>query len=91
MKAAVAAFFELPLEEKRNYAMAANDIHGYGQGYVVSEHQKLDWCDLMFLVTSPPKIPENEILAGYDTRFQVCTSALFQYRRRHNYTAYVTY
>ncbi|KAL9388766.1 hypothetical protein Peur_017371 [Populus x canadensis] len=55
MKAAVAAFFELPLEEKRNYAMAANDIHGYGQGYVVSEHQKLDWCDLMFLVTSPPK------------------------------------
>ncbi|KAG6760195.1 hypothetical protein POTOM_036698 [Populus tomentosa] len=55
MKAAVAAFFELPLEEKRNYAMAANDIHGYGQGFVVSEHQKLDWCDLMFLVTSPPK------------------------------------
>ncbi|KAJ6311777.1 hypothetical protein OIU77_013515 [Salix suchowensis] len=30
-------------------------IHGYGQGYVVSEHQKLDWCDMMFLLTFPPK------------------------------------
>ncbi|KAJ6325219.1 hypothetical protein OIU76_012326 [Salix suchowensis] len=55
MKAAVAAFFELPWEEKRKYAMVANDIHGYGQGYVVSEHQKLDWCNMMFLLTFPPK------------------------------------
>ncbi|KAJ6357690.1 hypothetical protein OIU78_005519 [Salix suchowensis] len=55
MKAAVAAFFELPWEEKRKYAMVANDIHGYGQGYVVSEHQKLDWCDMMFLLTFLPK------------------------------------
>ncbi|XP_048326134.2 S-norcoclaurine synthase 1 [Ziziphus jujuba] len=55
MKAAVAAFFYLPLEDKKNYAMAENDIQGYGQVHVVSEHQKLDWCDMSFLITQPPE------------------------------------
>ncbi|XVF83721.1 hypothetical protein PTKIN_Ptkin16aG0514500 [Pterospermum kingtungense] len=53
MMAAVAAFFELPIDEKKKYAMAEDDLQGYGQAYVVSEQQKLDWCDLMFLVTLP--------------------------------------
>ncbi|KAL5733191.1 hypothetical protein ACOSQ2_032883 [Xanthoceras sorbifolium] len=56
MKAAVAAFFELPLEEKKKYSMGENDLQGYGQGYVVSEQQKLEWCDLIFLLTLPTKI-----------------------------------
>ena len=55
MKAAVEAFFALPLVEKQKYAMAANDLQGYGQGYVVSDQQKLDWNDLMFLMTLPTK------------------------------------
>ena len=55
MKTAVLAFFELPLEEKKKYSMAENDIQGYGQGYVVSDQQKLDWCDLIFLLTQPNK------------------------------------
>lgn len=55
MKAVVAAFFELPLVEKKVYAMAPNDFQGYGQGYVVSDEQKLDWSDLIFLITSPHK------------------------------------
>ncbi|MBA0697613.1 hypothetical protein Goari_021147 [Gossypium aridum] len=53
MKAAMAAFFELPLMEKKKYAMGANDLEGYGQAYVVSEEQKLDWCDLVALKTLP--------------------------------------
>lgn len=55
MKAAMAGFFDLPLSEKKRYAMAANDIEGYGQGYVVTEDQKLDWNDLLFLITLPAK------------------------------------
>ncbi|KAK3231909.1 hypothetical protein Dsin_003790 [Dipteronia sinensis] len=35
MKAAEDAFFKLPLEEKKKYAMGENDLQGYGQGYVV--------------------------------------------------------
>ncbi|KAG8380738.1 hypothetical protein BUALT_Bualt06G0047300 [Buddleja alternifolia] len=53
MKAAEADFFDLPLSDKMKYAMASNDVEGYGQGYVVSEDQKLDWNDLLFLITSP--------------------------------------
>lgn len=55
MKAAAAAFFELPLEEKKMYSMASNDLQGYGQAYVVSEQQKLDWSDILFLMTLPIK------------------------------------
>lgn len=51
----MAAFFELPLVEKRKYSMAENDVQGYGQGYVVSDQQKLDWNDLIFLMTLPHK------------------------------------
>nr|KJB76103.1 hypothetical protein B456_012G071800 [Gossypium raimondii] len=53
MKAAVAAFFELPFQEKKKYAKAENEIEGYGQNFVVSEHQKLDWSDMIFLFTFP--------------------------------------
>lgn len=53
MKAAVAAFFELPFQEKSKCAKEADEIEGYGQNFVVSENQKLDWCDMMFLKTFP--------------------------------------
>lgn len=55
MKAAVANFFDLPLSEKKKYAMATDDVQGYGQAYVVSEDQKLDWNDLLFLIVLPAK------------------------------------
>ena len=55
VKTAVEAFYDLPLEAKKKFAMAENDIQGYGQAYVVSEHQKLDWNDLTFLITQPPE------------------------------------
>lgn len=68
MKDAAAEFFELPIEEKKKYAMESNDIQGYGQAYVVSEEQILDWYDALMLVTCPtqyrklqlwPKTPEG--------------------------------
>ncbi|KAL8552005.1 hypothetical protein ACS0TY_000893 [Phlomoides rotata] len=56
MKTAMAEFFNLPLSEKKKYAMALNDIQGYGQAYIVSEDQKLDWNDLLFLITLPTNL-----------------------------------
>ncbi|OMO96778.1 Oxoglutarate/iron-dependent dioxygenase [Corchorus olitorius] len=56
MKAAMTAFFELSLEEKMKYSQTGNDFQGYGQVYVVSEEQKLDWSDMVFLMTLPPEI-----------------------------------
>ncbi|KAF8032674.1 hypothetical protein BT93_D1558 [Corymbia citriodora subsp. variegata] len=46
-------FFKLPLEEKKNYEQLPNSIEGYGQAFVVSEDQKLDWSDMLLLFVQP--------------------------------------
>lgn len=53
MKTDTQAFFKLPLQEKTAYAQLPNNIEGYGQAFVVSEEQKLDWGDMMYLRPQP--------------------------------------
>lgn len=53
MKDDVRQFFSLPLEEKKAYAQLPDSIEGYGQAFVVSEDQKLDWGDMLFLIARP--------------------------------------
>ncbi|XP_023761102.1 protein SRG1 [Lactuca sativa] len=66
MKEETQEFFNLPMEEKKKFWQDAGDIEGYGQAFVVSEEQKLDWADMFYLVTLPhemrkphlfPKLP----------------------------------
>ncbi|RDX82564.1 Protein SRG1 [Mucuna pruriens] len=61
-------FFMLPLEEKQKYPMAPGTVQGYGQAFVFSEDQKLDWCNMFALGIEPhyvrnpnlwPKRPER--------------------------------
>ncbi|XP_057489282.1 protein SRG1-like [Actinidia eriantha] len=53
-------FFMLPLEEKQKYPMAPGTVQGYGQAFVFSEDQKLDWCNMFALGVEPHfiKIPK---------------------------------
>ncbi|WJZ82616.1 hypothetical protein VitviT2T_002357 [Vitis vinifera] len=53
MKAVVQEFFKLPLKEKNAYAKLPNGVEGYGQHFVVSQDQKLDWADILFLQCLP--------------------------------------
>lgn len=46
-------FFMLPLEEKKKYPMAPGTVQGYGQAFVFSEDQKLDWCNMFALAIEP--------------------------------------
>ncbi|XP_021722463.1 protein SRG1-like [Chenopodium quinoa] len=46
-------FFNLPLEEKRKYWQTPTDAEGFGQAFVKSDDQKLDWADMFFLTTLP--------------------------------------
>ncbi|KAF8643956.1 hypothetical protein HU200_066594 [Digitaria exilis] len=55
VKEDVEAFFRLPLAEKQAVAQGPGGIEGYGQAFVVSEEQKLDWADMLFLSTQPPE------------------------------------
>ncbi|TVT96804.1 hypothetical protein EJB05_57972 [Eragrostis curvula] len=51
----IAKFFKLPLEAKKEYAQVpeSGGLQGYGQAFVFSETQKLDWSDMLYLVLRP--------------------------------------
>ncbi|KAL6642457.1 hypothetical protein ACP70R_020638 [Stipagrostis hirtigluma subsp. patula] len=46
-------FFQLPLEVKNVYAQRPGNLQGYGQAFVVSNDQKLDWADMFVIITQP--------------------------------------
>ncbi|RCV10211.1 hypothetical protein SEVIR_2G097000v4 [Setaria viridis] len=48
-------FFQLPLEVKSGYAQLPGDLQGYGQSFVVSESQTLDWSDMFVIIAHPPQ------------------------------------
>ncbi|EPS71522.1 hypothetical protein M569_03236, partial [Genlisea aurea] len=54
-------FFMLPLEEKRKYPMIPGTIQGYGQAFVFSEDQKLDWCNMFALGLEPKCVRNNQL------------------------------
>lgn len=49
-------FYNLPFEEKRKFGQREGEVEGYGQAFVMSEEQKLDWADMFFMVTLPPHL-----------------------------------
>ena len=55
----IAEFFRQPLEAKKAYSRLPNSIEGYGQAFVVSDNQKLDWCDRFFLHVRPVESRER--------------------------------
>ncbi|KAK9215159.1 hypothetical protein WN944_007162 [Citrus x changshan-huyou] len=66
MKAETQDFFDLPIEEKNKYWHRPGDIEGFGQLFIASEEQKLDWGYGFTIFTLPihsrrphlfPKLP----------------------------------
>lgn len=56
VKSEIRAFFNLPMEEKKKFEQEEGDLEGYGQAFVVSEEQKLDWADILYMITLPPHL-----------------------------------
>ncbi|KAJ7980247.1 2-oxoglutarate (2OG) and Fe(II)-dependent oxygenase superfamily protein [Quillaja saponaria] len=54
-------FFMLPLEEKQKYPMAPGTVQGYGQAFVFSDDQKLDWCNMFALGIEPQYIRDPKL------------------------------
>lgn len=54
MKEQVQGFFDLPLQEKKRWAQKPGSLEGYGQAFVTSEEQKLEWNDMIFLRSIHP-------------------------------------
>ncbi|KAE9590568.1 putative thebaine 6-O-demethylase [Lupinus albus] len=53
VKLEITDFFNLPMSEKKRFWQSSEDFEGFGQTFVVSENQKLDWSDVLILFTRP--------------------------------------
>ena len=70
MKRNVMGFFALPLAEKAAFAQRPGEIEGYGQAFVVSEEQTLDWADMFFLLTQPPSYRDLRLWPSNPSTFK---------------------
>uniref|UniRef100_A0A7C8YK28 Codeine 3-O-demethylase n=1 Tax=Opuntia streptacantha TaxID=393608 RepID=A0A7C8YK28_OPUST len=60
-KSEVIKFFQLPTEEKKKLWQQPDNHEGFGQLFVVSEDQKLDWSDMFYVTTLPPNLRRPEL------------------------------
>lgn len=67
-------FFMLPLEEKQKYPMAPGTVQGYGQAFVFSEDQKLDWCNMFALGVEPHFIRVPKLWPTKPHKFRYMTT-----------------
>ncbi|KAJ1297072.1 hypothetical protein BS78_01G350000 [Paspalum vaginatum] len=65
LKSDVVEFFKQPLEDKEECAQRPGSLEGYGQAFVVSEDQKLDWGDMLYIQVQPS---ESRDLRFWPTR-----------------------
>ncbi|KAI3686870.1 hypothetical protein L1987_80559 [Smallanthus sonchifolius] len=63
-------FFNLPIEEKQKFWQTADDVEGFGQAFVISEEQKLDWADIFFLFTLPHHIRKPHLFPNLPLPFR---------------------
>ncbi|KAI3839596.1 hypothetical protein MKW92_041388 [Papaver armeniacum] len=53
VKSEIERFFELPMDDKTQYGQKQGEGEGFGQHFVQSDDQRLDWADMFFMVTRP--------------------------------------
>lgn len=83
-------FFNLPMQEKKKYWQTPTDIEGFGQAFVVSDEQKLDWGDMFYLTTLPKHLrkpylfpmlplPYRDTLENYSAEVQKLARKILDY------------
>ncbi|KAF2285856.1 hypothetical protein GH714_008447 [Hevea brasiliensis] len=89
VKIQVQDFFNLPMEEKKKFWQYPGEVEGFGQTFVVSEEQKLDWSDIFFMVTQPVHLrkphlfpmlplPLRDILDSYSSEVKNLAVAILE-------------
>ncbi|XP_031252146.1 protein SRG1-like [Pistacia vera] len=69
-------FLNLPMEEKKKYWQKAGDIEGFGQAFVVSEEQKLDWADMFFVTSLPLHLRKPHLIPTLPLPFRLVSTSL---------------
>ena len=62
VKAEILDFFDMPIDEKRKFWQQPGDIEGFGQLFIASEEQKLDWGYGFTLFTLPTYLRKLHLL-----------------------------
>ncbi|KAL8091118.1 oxoglutarate-dependent flavonoid 7-O-demethylase 1-like [Apium graveolens] len=70
VKTEIEEFFKLPLEEKKKFGQLEGDIEGYGQAFVVSKEQQLEWADMFYMITLPAEIRKPHLLPQLPQSFR---------------------
>ncbi|KAL2349081.1 hypothetical protein Fmac_003081 [Flemingia macrophylla] len=65
VKADIQEFLSLPMEKKNQFWQTPEDMEGFGQLFVVSENQKLEWADLFFINTLPMNIRNPRLFPNF--------------------------
>ncbi|KAK7845089.1 protein srg1 [Quercus suber] len=66
----IESFFKLPYEEKKKLWQQPNHQEGFGQVFVVSDEQKLDWSDMFFVTTQPHDIRRDDLFDKLPTKLR---------------------
>ncbi|KAM6601312.1 hypothetical protein CsatA_020921 [Cannabis sativa] len=70
MKKEVEELFKMPIEEKKKLWQIPGEVEGFGQAFVVSEEQKLDWNDIFFLTTLPLALRKPHLFPNLPLTFR---------------------
>ncbi|KEH27900.1 flavonol synthase/flavanone 3-hydroxylase [Medicago truncatula] len=70
MKIGVEQFLKLPMEEKKKFWQTPNDVQGFGQLFVVSDEQKLEWADMFYINTFPPDARHPHLIPNIPKPFR---------------------
>lgn len=76
MKIGVQQFFNLPMEEKKKFWQTPEDMQGFGQLFVVSEEQKLEWADMFYVNTFPLSARHPHLIPSIPQPFRFLSSSL---------------
>ncbi|CAH2041881.1 unnamed protein product [Thlaspi arvense] len=70
VKRGIDELFKLPFEEKQRLWQEPGDMQGFGQHFVVSEDQKLDWADIFCLVSLPSPLRNPNLFSKLPITFR---------------------
>ncbi|PIM98544.1 Thebaine 6-O-demethylase [Handroanthus impetiginosus] len=70
IKSEIQDFFSLSMEEKKKFKQEEGDAEGYGQAFIVSEDQKLDWGDLFLVVALPTYLRKPHLIPKLPAKFR---------------------
>ncbi|RZC46917.1 hypothetical protein C5167_039865 [Papaver somniferum] len=89
IKSEIKGFFNLPMNEKTKYGQQDGDFEGFGQPYIESEDQRLDWTEVFSMLSLPlhlrkphlfPELPLpfRETLESYLSKMKKLSTVVFE-------------